>query len=76
MKFCKDTRKQFKAVIKGTKKIFYQKPLLSKNSKEVWGTIPRILKPNPKRIKIDPKALNEYYRTLNSLVIPAIIKTN
>ena len=63
-KFYKDTRKQFKAVIKVTKKTFYQKPLLSKNSKEVWGTIPRILKPNPKRIKVDPKALNEYYSTL------------
>ena len=63
-KFYKDTRKQFKTVIKGTKNTFYQKPLLSKNSKEVWGTIPRILKPNPKRIKVDSKALNEYYSTL------------
>ena len=63
-KFYKDTRKQFKAVIKGTKKTLYQKPLLSKNSKEVWGTIPRFLKPSPKRIKVDLKALNEYYSTL------------
>ena len=30
-KLYKDTRKQFKAEIKGTKKRFYQKPLLSKN---------------------------------------------
>ena len=63
-KLYKDTRKQFEAVIKVTKKTYYQKALLSKNSKEVWGTISRILKPNPKRIKVDPKALNEYYSTL------------
>ena len=53
-----------KAEIKGTKKTFYQKALLSKNSKKVWSTIHRILKPNPKRIKVDPKALNEYYSTV------------
>ena len=62
----KDTRKQYKAVIKGTKKTFYQKALLSKNSKEVWGTIPWILNSNPKRIKVDSKALNEYYPSNNN----------
>ena len=60
----KDTKKQLKAEIKRTKKTFYQKALLSKNSKELWSTIHRILKPKPKRIKVDPKALNEYYSTL------------
>ena len=60
----KDTKKQLKTEIKGTKKTFYQKALLSKNSKEVWSTIHRILKPNPKRIKVDPIPLNEYYGTL------------
>ena len=29
-----------------------QKGLLSKNSKEIWGTINLILKPNPKRVKV------------------------
>ena len=75
----KDIKKQLKAVIKGTKKKFYQKALLSKNSKKVWGTIHRILKPNPKRIKVDPKALSKTTIVLyqqNSLVILAIIETN
>ena len=63
-KLYKDTKKQLKAEIKRTKKTFYQKALLSKNSKEVWSTIHRILKPKPKRIKVDPKVLNEYYSTL------------
>ena len=40
----KDTKKQLKAEIKGTKKTFYQKALLSKNSKEVWSTTHRVLK--------------------------------
>ena len=40
--FFKDTKKQLKAAVKGTKKLFYQKALLSKNSKKVWGTIHRI----------------------------------
>ena len=53
-----------KAEIKGTKKAFYQKALLSKNSKEMWSTIHRILKPNPKRIKVDLKAPNKNYSTL------------
>ena len=60
----KDTKKQLKAEIKGIKKTFYQKALLSKNSKEVWGKIYRILKSNPGRIKVNPKALNEYCSTL------------
>ena len=53
-----------KAKIKGTKNAFYEKALLSNYSKEVWSTIRRILKPNLKRIKVDPKALNEYYSTV------------
>ena len=57
-------KKSLKAVIKVTKKTFYQKALLAKNSKEVSSTIHWILKPNPKRIKVDPKALNDYYCTL------------
>ena len=40
----KDTKKQLKAEIKGTKKTFYQKTLLFKNSKEVWSTTHRVLK--------------------------------
>ena len=36
-KLYKDTKKQLKAEIKGTEKTFYQKALLSKNSKEVPG---------------------------------------
>ena len=53
-----------KTAVKGTKKLFYQKALLSKNSRKVWGTIHRILKPNPKRIKVDSKALKEYFSNL------------
>ena len=56
----KDTKKQLKAEIKGIK------ALLSKNLKKVWGTIYRILKSNPQRIKVNPKALNEYCSTLGT----------
>ena len=63
-KLYKDTKKQLKAVIKGIIKTVYQKALLSKNSKEAWGTIHQILKPNLKRIEVDPKVLNQYHSTL------------
>ena len=63
-KLYKDTKKQLKAVIKGTSKTVYQKALLSKNSKEASGTIYQILKANLKRIKVDPKALDEHLSTL------------
>ena len=63
-KLYKETKKQLKAEIKGTNKTVYQKALLSKNSKEASGTIHQILKPNLKRIKVDPKALDEHHSTL------------
>ena len=56
--------KEIESWNKRNRNTFYQKALLSKNSKEVWGTIYQILNPNPNRIKADPKALNKYYSNL------------
>ena len=64
----RETRNRLKKEIKQTKKNFFKKALLSKNSKEVWKTIHRILKPNYQRIKADPKALNDHFTSLATKV--------
>ena len=46
------------------KEHFCKKALASKNSKSIWRTIYRILKPNPERCTASPTSLNNYYSSL------------
>ena len=54
-------RNNLKKVIKSSKKRFYTKALSSKNPKEVWQVIHRILKPSDSRISANPSQLAEYF---------------
>ena len=58
------TRNELKYKVKSAKRTFYKKALASKNSKTIWRTIYRILKPNPERCTASPTSLNNYYRSL------------
>ena len=62
----KNTRNEQKYKIKSAKRTFYKKALASKNSKIIWRTIYRILKPNPETCTASPTPLNNYY-TLHHL---------
>ena len=63
-KLFRNTRNELKYKIKSAKRTFYKKALASKNSKTIWRTIYRILKPNPKRCLASPTPLNNYYSSL------------
>ena len=54
-------RNNLKKIIKSAKKRFYTKALSSKNPKEVWQVIHRILKPSDSRISANPSQLGEYF---------------
>ena len=60
----RNTRNELKYKIKSAKRTFYKKALASKNSKTIWRTIYRILKPNPERCTASPTSLNNYYSSL------------
>ena len=64
----RNSRNSLKKVIKSTKASYFKKALLSRKSKEVWSTINKILKPNPRRIKANPNDLNTYFSTLASTI--------
>ena len=53
------TRNKIK--IKEIKTAFYKKILSSKNSKETWKVVHRILKPNDNTLKVDTNRLNKYF---------------
>ena len=55
------TRTCLKQTIKAEKRKFYKTTLSSKKPKDVWKTIHRILKPNPKPITASPDDLNNYF---------------
>ena len=54
------SRNKIKKAIKEKKTHFYRKVLSSKNSKEIWKVIHRILNPNMSTLQADPSALNEF----------------
>ena len=56
----RESRNKIKKVIKEKKTQFYRKVLTSKNSKEIWKVIHRILNTNMSTLQIDPSALNEF----------------
>ena len=61
----KNNRNELRYKIKSAKKKKnYKKTLSSKNSKIIWRTIYRILKPNPEGCTALPTSLNNYYSSL------------
>ena len=61
----KNNRNELRYKIKSAKKKKnYKKTLPSKNSKTIWRTIYRILKPNPEGCIALPTSLNNYYSSL------------
>ena len=63
-KLFRNTINEQKYKIKSAKRTFYKKALASKNSKIIWRTIYRILKPNPERCTASPTSLNNYYSSV------------
>ena len=47
--------------MKDTKTAFYKKILTSKNSKEIWKIVHRILNPSDKTLEADTNKLNKYF---------------
>ena len=60
------TRNKLKKTIKTTKVTFLRKAMSSKNPKEVWSTVNRILTKQQTRIKQHPSDLNNHFTTLAS----------
>ena len=50
----RNTRNELKDKTKSAERTFYKKALASKNSKTIWKTIYRTLKPNPERCTASP----------------------
>ena len=57
----RNARNKLKKKIKDTKTAFYNKILTSKNSKEIWKIVHRILNPSDKTLQADTKELNKYF---------------
>ena len=65
----RESRNKIKKAIKEKKTQFYRKVLSSKNSKEIWKVIYRILNPNMNTLHADPSALNVFFnKTAERLV--------
>ena len=56
------SRNKIKKAIKEKKTQFYRKVLSSKNNKEIWKVIHRILNPNMSTLQADLSALNEFFK--------------
>ena len=57
----RDLRNKLKSNIKETKTAFYKKMLSSKNCKDIWKVVHRILKSNDNTLKVDTNKLNKYF---------------
>ena len=65
----RESRNKIKKAIKEKKTQFYRKVLSSKNNKEIWKVIHRILNPNMNTLHSDPSALNVFFnKTAERLV--------
>ena len=65
----RESENKIKNASKEKKTHFYRKVLSSKNSKEIWKVIHRILNPNMSTLQADPSALNEFFnKTAERLV--------
>jgi hypothetical protein len=56
-------RNNLKSAIRSARKAFIEKALSSNKSRDIWRVIHRILKPNPKPLRIDPDELNTHFPT-------------
>ena len=56
-------RNNLKSAIRSARKAFIEKALSSNKSRDVWRVIHRILKPNPKSLRVDPDELNAHFAT-------------
>jgi hypothetical protein len=56
-------RNNLKSAIRSARKAFIEKALSSNKSRDVWRVIHRILKPNPKSLRVDPDELNTHFAT-------------
>ena len=65
----RESRNKIKKAIKEKKTQFYRKVLSSKNSKEIWKVIHRILNPNMSTLQADPSALNEFFNKTAERVV-------
>ena len=59
----RSVRNALKVKIRNARKIFMENALSSCNPRDVWKIIHRILKPNPKPLRVDLKSLNEHFVT-------------
>ena len=65
----RDIRNKLKSKIKETKTAFYKKILSSKNCKEIWKVVHRILKPNDNTLKVDTNKLNKYFNDTTARLV-------
>ena len=70
------SRNKIKKVIKEKKTQFYRKVLSSKNSKEIWKVIERILNPNISTLQADPSTLNEFFKKTAARLVGQNATTN
>ena len=63
----RNARNKLKKKIKDTKAAFYKKILISKNSKEIWKIIHRILNPSNKTLEADTNGLNKFFNDTGRL---------
>jgi hypothetical protein len=56
-------RNNSKSAIRSARKAFIEKALSSNKSRDIWRVIHRILKPNPKPLRVDPDELNTHFAT-------------
>ena len=71
----RETRNLLKSKIRKSKRAFMQKALSSRNPKEVWQTIHRVIKPNPKPLRHDPEEVNTYFIDTASRTVNATAKS-
>ena len=63
----RNTKNELKYKIESAKRTFSKKALASKNSKTIWRTIYRIIKPNHETCTTLPTSLDNYYSSLANL---------
>ena len=59
----RSVRNALKVEIRNASKIFMENALSSRNPRDVWKIIHRILKPNTKPLRVDLESLNEHFVT-------------
>ena len=65
----RNARNNLKRKIKLTKKSFYQRIFASKQPKEVWKLVHRILHPKINKINVSPSKLNKHYQTTATRIL-------